>query len=108
MIADQLEDIQQQNMSIVGEYTLPLGSNEAQVIFGYNLFREDLFTTEREADRWRSMLELASDREHRYAWIRTGSRRSSYTANLGSIGLRQDQVSMAVFSTRDFEQIDPR
>ena len=100
-IATQLEDIQQQNLSVVGEYTLPLGTNEAQIIVGYNQFRNDLFTTEREADlgdpleldQTESIDTLDQD------WFST----LSYTANLGTILSVKTGVD-ARFRNRDFEQ----
>ncbi|MBY0226264.1 MAG: TonB-dependent receptor [Hyphomicrobium sp.] len=101
-IADQLEDIQQQNMSIVGEYTLPLGSNQAQVIVGYNRFREDLFTTEREADVG-DPLELEQTESTDTLdqdWFSTWS----YTANLGSLVTVKTGID-GRFRTRDSEQI---
>ncbi len=45
-IAKQHEGIVQQNMSIVGDYTVPVGKDEAQVIVGYNRFTDNLGTKE--------------------------------------------------------------
>lgn len=45
-IATQHEGILQQNMSIVGDYTVPVGTDEAQVIVGYNRFSDNLGTFE--------------------------------------------------------------
>jgi outer membrane receptor for ferrienterochelin and colicins len=46
--ADQTEDIQQQNLSIVGDYKVPVGRDEAQILLGYNLFIDNLNTLENE------------------------------------------------------------
>ncbi len=45
-IENQVEDIQQQNLNIVSDYTVPVGRDQAQILFGYNLFRNDLNTNE--------------------------------------------------------------
>jgi outer membrane receptor protein involved in Fe transport len=42
----QTEDINQQNLSIVGDYRLPVDRDEAQILFGYNLFIDDLNVSE--------------------------------------------------------------
>jgi outer membrane receptor protein involved in Fe transport len=59
-VGTQREGIEQQNMSIVGEYTLPVGKDEAQVIFGYNRFVDDLHAVENEGETTAD-LELDSD-----------------------------------------------
>lgn len=45
-IEKQHEGIVQQNMSIVGEYKAPVANGEAQVLFGYNRFLDNLDTNE--------------------------------------------------------------
>lgn len=49
-LADQKEDIKQQNMSIVGDYKVPVGRDQAQILLGYNLFKDDLDTLENERE----------------------------------------------------------
>jgi outer membrane receptor protein involved in Fe transport len=49
-IEKQHEGIVQQNMSIVGDYKVPVGKDEAQVLFGYNRFVDNLDTEEHGAD----------------------------------------------------------
>lgn len=45
-VETQHEGILQQNMSIVGDYRIPDGKNEAQILFGYNRFVDNLETVE--------------------------------------------------------------
>jgi outer membrane receptor for ferrienterochelin and colicins len=45
-IERQHEGIVQQNMSLVGEYKAPVANGEAQVLFGYNRFTDNLDTNE--------------------------------------------------------------
>ena len=49
-IANQTEDIQQQNLSAVGEYKVPVGRDEFLAVLGYNLFIDDLNTAEDETE----------------------------------------------------------
>jgi outer membrane receptor for ferrienterochelin and colicins len=49
-VATQLEDINQHNFNIVGDYTVPLGSGELLILGGYNRFVEDTKNTENEGD----------------------------------------------------------
>ena len=49
-VETQLEDINQYNLSVASEYTLPVGSDEFKFIVGYNRFVEDNKTTEHETD----------------------------------------------------------
>jgi outer membrane receptor protein involved in Fe transport len=49
-IEKQHENILQQNMSIVGDYKVPVGKDEAQVLLGYNRFVDNLDTEEHGAD----------------------------------------------------------
>ena len=98
-IADQLEDIQQHNISIVGEYTLPHGSNQAQVIVGYNRFREDLFTTEREADLGDPLNLIRPKAPIRLT--RIGSRRGLTLQTWSSVTVKTHRRT---FSYRDLER----
>ncbi len=100
-VENQTEDIQQQSLNIVGDYRVPVGKDEAQVLFGYNLFKDDLDTIE-------DATEVGEDTEITLESIDTKDQdwfsTLSYTANVSSM------VSVKVgidgrIKTRDFNQV---
>lgn len=101
-VATQLEDIKQHNANIVSEYTAPVGNGEIQVLGGYNVFVDDLFTTEREGD---TAKELALDNTER---IDTTDQdyfaTLAYTARFTSFASVKFGVDGRI-KTRDFEQL---
>jgi outer membrane receptor protein involved in Fe transport len=100
-VENQLEDIQQQNLNIVGDYRVPVGKGEAQVLFGYNLFRDDLDTSE-------DSTEVGEDTELQFEFIDTKDQdwfgTLAYTANLNELVTIKFGVDGRV-KTRDFNQI---
>lgn len=97
----QHEGIVQQNMSIVGDYKVPVGKDEAQVLFGYNRFTDNLDTDEFTA-------EVGEDLEHDTEFVDTLDQdwfgTLAYTANFNSL------VSVKVGidgrnKTREFQQV---
>jgi outer membrane receptor protein involved in Fe transport len=83
VVENQLEDIQQQNLSIVGDYRVPVGKDEAQVLFGYNLFKDNLDTNEDafdvEDDETELTFETIDTKDQ--DWFGT----LAYTANMNSL-----------------------
>ena len=100
-IENQLEDIQQQNLSIVGDYRVPVGKDEAQVLFGYNLFRDDLDTNEVSFDVEDDETELTFESidTKDQDWFGT----LAYTANVDAIVSVKFGVDGRI-KTRDFSQ----
>jgi outer membrane receptor protein involved in Fe transport len=101
-IEKQHEGIVQQNMSIVGDYTVPVGKDEAQVIVGYNRFTDNLGTKEY-ARELPDPFELATETVDTLDqdWFGT----LAYTARFNSL------VSVKVgtdgrIKTRDFRQTE--
>ena len=99
-VENQTEDIQQQNLSIVGDYRLPVGTDEAQVLFGYNLFRDDLDTNE-------DLTEIGDPTEIQQEFIDTKDQdwfgTLAYTANLSSLVSVKFGVDGRI-KTRDFTE----
>ncbi|HEX2841022.1 TonB-dependent receptor plug domain-containing protein [Hyphomicrobium sp.] len=101
-IGTQHEGIVQQNMSIVSEYTVPVGKDEAKILFGYNRFNDNLATAERvseppdpfQPDGWEYVDTLDQD------WFST----LAYTANVNSLVSVKVGVDGRI-KTRDFSQI---
>lgn len=100
-VENQLEDIQQQNLNIVGDYRVPVGNGEAQVLLGYNLFRDDIDTSE-------DSTEVGEDTEILFEFIDTKDQdwfgTLAYAANLSELVTIKFGVDGRV-KTRDFNQI---
>lgn len=100
-VEKQHEGILQQNMSIVSEYTVPVGRDEAKVIVGYNRFVDNLGTDEFEReipDPFEpSAFEFVDTLDQ--DWFST----VSYTANFTNIVSVKVGVDGRIKS-RDFEQ----
>jgi outer membrane receptor protein involved in Fe transport len=101
VVENQLEDIQQQNLNIVGDYRLPIGTDEAQVLFGYNLFRDDLDTSEDAFDVEDDVTELTFENidTKDQDWFGT----LAYTANLNNLVSVKFGIDGRI-KTRDFDQ----
>jgi outer membrane receptor protein involved in Fe transport len=101
VVENQLEDIQQQNLNIVGDYRLPIGTDEAQVLFGYNLFRDDLNTSEDAFDVEDDVTELTFENidTKDQDWFGT----LAYTANLNNLVSVKFGIDGRI-KTRDFDQ----
>jgi outer membrane receptor protein involved in Fe transport len=101
VVENQVEDIQQQNLSIVGDYTVPVGKDEAQVLFGYNLFRDDLDTNEDafdvEDDETELTFETIDTKDQ--DWFGT----LAYTANLNNLVSVKFGIDGRI-KTRDFSE----
>ena len=101
VVDNQLEDIQQQNLSIVGDYRVPVGTDEAQVLFGYNLFRDDLDTNEDsfdvEDDETELTFETVDTKDQ--DWFGT----LAYTANLNNLVSVKFGIDGRI-KTRDFSE----
>lgn len=99
-IEKQHEKILQQNASIVSEYTLPVGNDEAKVLFGYNRFVDNIDTKEQEEDGGSFIPkenELIDTKDQ--DWFGT----LAYTANLNTLLSVKVGVDGRI-KTRDFGQ----
>lgn len=99
-VEKQHEKILQQNMSIVSEYTVPVGNDEAKVLFGYNRFVDNIDTREHEEDGgiFISKENELSDTKDQ-DWFGT----LAYTANLNTLLSLKVGVDGRI-KTRDFGQ----
>ena len=99
-VENQREDIKQQSLNIVGDYKVPVGKDEAQVLVGYNLFRDDLDTNEDSSDfvdPTEVQQEFTDTKDQ--DWFGT----LAYTANLSSLVSIKFGVDGRI-KTRDFSQ----
>lgn len=97
----QHEGILQQNTSIVGDYRLPDGQNEAQILFGYNRFVDNLDTREDEGDDADDL--SLSEIEHIDTLDQDWFGTLAYTANFNSAVSVKVGIDVRK-KTRDFDQ----
>ncbi len=98
----QREEIEQQNMSIAGEYKLPVGRDEALFIVGYNRFVDDLHAVDNEGETTAD-LELDSDETVATTdqdWFGT----LAYTLNASELVSVKVGVDGRI-KTRDYDQV---
>lgn len=98
----QREEIEQQNMSIAGEYKLPVGKDEALFIIGYNRFVDDLNAVANEGE---TLADVELDEVEKVAatdedWFAT----MAYTANLNALLSVKVGVDGRI-KTRDYDQV---
>jgi len=101
----QHEGILQQNLSIVSEYTLPVGSDQAQLIFGYNRFIDNIDTREHERELpdpfKKSAFEFVDTLDE--DWFGTASYTSNFS-NIVSVKVGVDgRVKTREFSLQQFD-----
>jgi outer membrane receptor protein involved in Fe transport len=101
-VETQREEIEQQNMSIAGEYKLPIGKDEALFVVGYNRFVDDLNATANEGE---TLADVELDEVETVAttdedWFGT----MAYTANLNALLSVKVGVDGRI-KTRDFSQV---
>ena len=97
----QREEIEQQNMSIAGEYKLPVGKDEALFIIGYNRFVDDLNAVANEGE---TIADVELDEVEKVAatdedWFAT----MAYTANLNTLLSVKVGIDGRI-KTRDYDQ----
>lgn len=103
-LESQREDIKQQNTSIVGEYKLPVGKDEALFVAGYNRFVDDLYALAKQAENSQNIADLENDEAEDVHtidqdWFGT----MAYTAHLNQMVSVKVGVDGRI-KTRDFRQ----